>query len=127
MKKNNKKTTKIESEVTLEGMMTFGKLENGLHTADFQCCEDTHLEAYVAKCKVQCMRDGNVYMEELPKRVKNKALFRDDNCSLSLGRNDRYYFVFSIAASELDNLPSKLINQTSMIARKVLQELILKK
>ena len=25
----------IESEVTLDGMMTFGKLENGLRTADF--------------------------------------------------------------------------------------------
>ncbi len=127
MKKNNKKITKIQTEVTLDGMMTFSKLENGLHTADFQCCEDVKMETYIAKCKVQCMRDGNVYLEELPKRVKNKALFRDDNCSLSLGRNDRYYFVFSIDASELGRLPGKLLTQSSMIAHKVMQELILKK
>ncbi len=127
MKKNNKKTTKNQREVTLDGMMTFGKLENGLHTADFQCCEDATMESYIAKCRVQCMRDGNVYIEELPRRVKNKALFRDDNCSLSLGRNDRYYFVFSIDASELDSLPAKLTTQSSVIARKVMQELIIKK
>ncbi len=121
-----KKNKNIKSEVTLDGMMTFGKLENGLHMADFQCCEDTHMEAYVAKCRVQRMRDGNVYITELPKQVKNKALFRDDNCSLSLGRNGRYYFVFSIDQSELRMLPAKLISQALSTGRKVISELILK-
>ena len=63
--------------------------ENGLHTADFMCCEDALLEPFRGKCKVQMMRDGNVYITELPKRVRNKALFRDDNCSLSQGRDGR--------------------------------------
>ncbi len=123
--KQNKKNF-IERELTLDGYMTFGKLENGLHVADFSCCEDADVERFVGKCKVQRMHDGNVYITELPKRVKNRALFREDNCSLSLGRNGRYYFVFSIDQSELGKLPARLIHQAGAIARKVIRELILK-
>ena len=60
MKKNSRK--KINSQETLEGMMTFGMSENGLHTADFECCEDAVMEDFTAKCKVQLMRDGNMYI-----------------------------------------------------------------
>ena len=56
--------------------MTFGKLETGLRTLDFECCEDVAAEAFNGRFKVQGMRDGNVYMSELPKRPKNKPLFR---------------------------------------------------
>ncbi len=104
--------------------MTFDKLENGLHTADFECCEDIEMEAFCTQCKVQVMRDGNVYMTEQPKRIRNKAIFRDDNCSLSLGRNGRYYFVFSLDEEQLAELPEKLVRQASTIAQKVLRELI---
>ena len=38
-----------ESEVTLDGMMVFGKLENGLRYADFECCEDAEMEAFSGK------------------------------------------------------------------------------
>ena len=122
--KKIKNTTK--KQVTLEGMMTFGLLETGLHTADFECCEDVEMEAFIAKCKVQGMRDGNIYMTELPKRMRNKPLFRDDNSSLSLGRNGRYYFVFSMSQELVDELPKELVRQASDIAQKVLRELILK-
>lgn len=104
--------------------MTFGMLETGLHTADFMCCEDVEMEAFIAKCKVQGMRDGNIYMTEMPKRMRNKPLFRDDNSSLSLGRNGRYYFVFSMSQEQVDELPKELVRQASDIAQKVLRELI---
>ena len=125
MKKNHVKKTEISSEknVTLEGMMTFGKLENGLHTADFMCCEDALLEPFRGKCKVQMMRDGNVYITELPKRVRNKALFRDDNCSLSQGRDGRWYFCFSLDEDQLAMLPQKLVTQAGAIAQKVIKKL----
>ena len=110
----------------LDGLMTIGILENGLRTADFMCCEDVEMEAFIAKCKVQGMRDGNIYMTELPKRMRNKPLFRDDNSSLSLGRNGRYYFVFSMPQEQVDELPKELVRQASDIAQKVLRELILK-
>ncbi len=125
MKKNHVNKTEISSEknVTLEGMMTFGKLENGLHTADFMCCEDALLEPFRGKCKVQLMRDGNVYITELPKRVRNKALFRDDNCSLSQGRDGRWYFCFSLDEDQLAMLPQKLVTQAGAIAQKVIKKL----
>jgi hypothetical protein len=88
------------------------------------CCEDAQVEAYSARCKVQVMRDGNVYMTELPKRIRNKAIFRDDNCTLSKGQDGRYYFVFSLDEALLDELPGQLVRQSSAIAQKIIKELI---
>lgn len=113
-----------EKVLTLEGMMTFGKLENGLSTVDFQCCEDVELEAYIGTCKMQLMRDGNIYITELPKRIRNKALFRDDNSSLSKGQNGKWYFYFSLDGDRINELPAELVRQASAIAQKVVQELI---
>ena len=105
--------------------MTFGMLENGLRTADFNCCEDVVMEAFVANFKVQGMRDGNVYLTELPKRIRNKPIFRDDNSSLSLGRDGRYYFYFSLPKEMIEQLPEQLVRQAGAIAQKVLKQLII--
>ena len=113
-----------ERQVTLDGLMTIGMLENGLKTADFMCCEDVEMEAFSGTFKVQGMRDGNVYMTEKPKRKRNKAIFRDDNASLSQGKDKRWYFYFSIDEDQLGQLPEKLVHQASAIAQKVIRELI---
>ena len=77
-------------------MMTIGKTKEGLRTADFICNDYVEMEAFEGKCKVQMMRDGMMYITELPKRVRNCPIFREDNCSLSRGVNRRYYFVFTM-------------------------------
>lgn len=110
----------------LDGLMTLGILENGLRIADFQCCEDVELDAFSGTFKVEGMRDGNVYMTEMPKRIRNKAIFRDDNASLSQGQDKRWYFYFSLDEDQLEQLPEKLVRQASAIAQKVIRELILK-
>ena len=114
-----------ERQVSLEGLMTFGKLENGLRIADFSCCEDVQMEPCVANFRVQMMRDGNVYMQQKPKRVRNKAIFRDDNATLSQGQDKRWYFYFSLDEDQLELLPQKLVRQASAIAQKVLKQLII--
>ena len=119
-----RKSNILGEQVMVEGLMTFGKLESGQRTLDFECCEDVAAEAFKGQFVVQGMRDGNVYMSELPKRPKNKPLFREDNCSLSHGRNGRYYFVFSLDEDEVRLLPQKLMDQASAIARKVIRELM---
>ena len=124
------KTRKSEilgEQVMVEGMMAFGKLENGQRTLDFECCEDVAAEAFHGDFRVQGMRDGNVYMTEKPRRHKNKPLFRDDNCSLSHGHNGKFYFVFTMDDDRLGDLPQQLIQQAGNIARKVLKEIIFKK
>ena len=113
-----------ENQVTLDGLMTIGMLENGLHTADFMCCENVEMDAFSGTFKVEGKRDGNVYMTELPKRVRNKAIFRDDNASLSQGQDKRWYFYFSLDEDQLEQLPEKLVRQASAIAQKVIRELI---
>ena len=124
MKKKNSNNIPNESEVTLDGMMVFGKLDNGLRYADFECCEDAEMEAFSGNCKVQIMRDGNVYITELPKRIRNRALFREDNSSLSLGKNGKFYFVFSMPAAQVDELPDQLVRQASAIAGKMIRILM---
>lgn len=115
-----------ERQVMLDGLMTLGLLENGLRTADFTCCEDVELDAFSGTFKVEGKHDGNVYMTEKPKRIRNKAIFRDDNASLSHGQDKRWYFYFSLDEDQLEQLPEKLVRQASAIAQKVLRELILK-
>ena len=109
----------------VEGLMTFGKLESGQRTLDFECCEDVAAEAFKGQFVVQGMRDGNVYMSEIPKCHKNKPLFREDNCSLSHGRNGRYYFVFSLDDDEVGQLPQKLMDQAGAIAGKMLRKILM--
>ena len=123
---NLKAKKTIREQVMVEGVMTFGVLENGLRMADFMCCEDVSMEAFSGTFKVEGKRDGNVYMTEKPKRIRNKAIFRDDNASLSQGQDKRWYFYFSLDEDQLEQLPEKLVRQASAIAQKVLRELILK-
>lgn len=100
-------------------MMTFGKLDDGLNALDFADTEAAELEPFTATCKVQAMRDGNVYITEKPRRLRNKPLFREDNCSLTLGRDGRYYFAFSLPAELVKELPDRLVHQSLAIAQKV--------
>ncbi|SHK79874.1 hypothetical protein [Xylanibacter ruminicola] len=122
-----RKSNILGEQVMVEGLMAFGKLENGQRTLDFQCCEDVVAEAFQGDFHVQGMRDGNVYMTERPKRHKKQPIFRDDNCSLSHGRNGKYYFVFTMDEDLIDRLPQQLVQQAGNIARKVLKEIIFDK
>ena len=109
----------IEKTVTLDGMMTFGETDDGLRVLDFAATEAAAVEPFTADCRVQGMRDGNVYITEKPKRLRNKPLFREDNCSLTLGRDGRYYFAFSLPAELVKELPDRLVHQSLAIAQKV--------
>ena len=109
----------IERQVTLDGLMTIGMLETGLRTMQFECCEDVQREPFRGDFSVQGMRDGNVYMQQRPKRVRNKPVFRDDNSSLSHGRDGRWYFCFSMDEDRIGELPEQLVRQAGAIARKV--------
>lgn len=110
-------------EITLDGLLTIGKLENGLTTGEFMNCEDARIEPFSGDFRVQGMRDGNVYFTQKPKRVRNTPIFRDDNCSLTKGKNGRYYFFFSLEEERIEELPEELVRQASEIAKKVVREL----
>lgn len=106
----------------VEGLLALGMLETGLRTLDFECCEDIGAEPFEGCFKVQGMRDGNVYMTEQKKRIRNKAIFREDNSALSLGQNHRYYFVLTLDESMLEELPVRLVTQAKAIARKLVSK-----
>ena len=115
---------KLKKSVTLDGLMTLGQLDDGRHTADFACCEDVQLEQVKGTFSVQIQRDGNVYMTENKKRIRNTPIFREDNSSFSHGRDKRYYFVFSMVDDRIDEVAEELIRQANVIAQKVEMELL---
>lgn len=115
---------KLKKSVTLDGLMTLGQLDDGRHTADFACCEDVELEQVKGTFSVQIQRDGNVYMTEEKKRIRNTPLFREDNSSFSHGRNKRYYYVFSMEDDRIDELAKELVRQANVIAQKIMMELL---
>ena len=123
MDKNNDNTA-LKSQMTLNGMMTFGQNDNGLRLMDFACCEDVAMEAFTALCKVQAMRDGNVYITEKKHRVRNKPIFREDHSSLSLGHDGIYYFTFRMTAEQVEQLPERLAHEALAIAQKVVNEIL---
>ena len=118
--KHNSKKTQVQRTTTLNGMMTFGLVDNNLHILDFCSTDFAEMEPFIADCKVQAMRDGNVYITEKPKRVRNTPLFREDNCSFSLGQDGRYYFVFTMPKEQVKTLPDQLMRRALAIAKKVI-------
>ena len=91
-----------ERQVTLEGMTNYGKLENGLHTMDFMCCEDAEMVPVSGIFRVQVMRDGNVYMQEHKKRIRNNALLirKARHGRVSGTRDNGWQLTLKVFASE---------------------------
>ena len=114
---------KTKREISAEGMMTYGELDNGLHMADFMCCDDQEVAPFRGTCRVQLMHDGNMYITELPKRVKNKPLMKQKYSSFSLGRDEKYYFIFSISVKDLHLLPVMLMKEAKVIVKYILSTL----
>ena len=118
MEKTIKKTKRENLEVN--GFMVLGEFDNKMRLADFVCSEDVEVTPFRGNCKVQLMHDGNMYITELPKRVKNKPLMRQTHSSFSLGKDKRYYFIFSLSAEDLHLLPALLIKEAKAIVKYIL-------
>ena len=110
----------------VDGLMTFGTTDNGLHTLDFMCTECVEMEPFLANCRVQGMRDGNIYITERPKQKHNTPIFREDNSTLTLGRDGKYYFCFILPEAKVKQLPDRLVHQALSIAQKVERQIIQK-
>ncbi len=70
------------------------------------------------------MRDGNVYITERPKQKHNTPIFREDNSTLTLGRDGKYYFCFILPEAQVKQLPDRLVHQALSIAQKVERQII---
>ena len=105
-------------DVNYEALVNLGELKDGLRIANIVSCEDVEVEGFIGRCKVQILRDGHIVIHELPKRVKNKAIFRDDNSSFTLGRDGKYYFVFTMPEQLVYEIPHQLKRQAAAIAEK---------
>ena len=108
--KNNREKTSVD------GMMSYGQQADGLMTADFQNYDtETCVEEFDGNCHVQRMRDGNLYLTELPKpkhkKGRGEKLYRGADSTLSIGQNHVVYFSFWMDENLLDFAPDALIHQ----------------
>ena len=114
---------KDSREVTLDGMMTIGKLDNDLNQASFAPCEHVEVDPFIGRFKVQLLRNGYLYLEQLAKRIRNHPLFRLPHSSLSFSRNAKYYYVLSAPESEAEVLPD-ILEQEAHEAAERLREML---
>jgi hypothetical protein len=110
---------KVSRDVTVDGLMTFGKLDNNLNQASFVPCEDVEVEPSIGRFKVQILRNGYVYLVQLAKRIRNSPLFRLAHSSFSYGKNAVYYYNFYIPDSEAERLPDLLEQEAHEAAERV--------
>ena len=110
----------IKRKVTLDGMVTYSKLINGLVVADFKNYDpEVEVEPVAGKFKGRLMRDGNLYLEQLPRRIRHKPKYRQDHSSVSIGRNGKGYFVMVVDEAELDAFPQILVREANEAAAKM--------
>lgn len=115
-KKNLKKDSR---EVNVDGIMTYGKLDNNLNQASFAPCEHVEVPPYIGRFKVQRMNNGYLYLVELAKRIRNSPLFRLAHSSFSFGRNAVYYYNFYAPDSALERIPELLEQEAHEAAERV--------
>jgi hypothetical protein len=110
-----------ERQVTLDGLMTLGKFDNGLRTMDFMCCEDAEVEPFTGHFKVQGMRDGNVYMQEHKKRVRdNSTLLRKAaHGRLSATRDEAYQLTLKVFKREGLDVRATLLREAMELIENV--------
>ena len=126
IKKNSYKKTTIK-DVNYEALVNLGELKNGLRIANIVSCEDVEVEGFIGRCKVQLLHDGHIQIVQLPKRLRNKPIFRDDNCTFTLGKDGRYYFVFTMPEQLIYEIPGQLRRQAGAIAAKIEEALAIKR
>ena len=110
---------KVSRDVTVDGLMTFGKLDNGLNQASFAPCEHVEMTPYIGRFKVQLLNNGYLHLVQLAKRIRNSPLFRLAHSSFSYGKNAVYYYNFYIPDSEAERLPDLLEQEAHEAAERV--------
>ena len=105
--------------VTVDGLMTIGKLDNNLNQASFAPCEHVETIPFIGRFKVQLLRNGYMYIEQLAKRIRNHTLFRLAHSSFSYGRNAVYYYNFFAPDSEVEHIPDWLEKEAHEAAEKM--------
>ena len=120
-------TKKTHKNVDYEAIVSLEELKNGLRIANIVSCEDVEVEGFIGRCKVQLLHDGHIQIVQLPKRLRNKPIFRDDNCTFTLGKDGRYYFVFTMPEQLIFEIPGQLRRQAGAIAAKIEEALAIKR
>jgi hypothetical protein len=74
------------------------------------------MQIYIKKVKRTLFSQ---FFTERHKQKHNTPMFCEDNSSLTLGRDGKYYFCFILPEELVKQLPDRLVHQALAIAQKV--------
>lgn len=89
-------------------MMSFDKLKNGLHIADFVSTEYVEIEPFAGDFRVQSLRNGCVTMVQKPKRIRRGPIRRGDRWSISLTRDGMILINWRLPDTDIERAPQIL-------------------
>ena len=80
-----------------------------------------HLQKRPISSRSRVSTNACIYsaLSSLSTLTGNTPIFREDNSSLTLGRDGKYYFCFILPEAKVKRLPDALVHQALSIAQKV--------
>ena len=103
-------------------MMSFDKLKNGLHIADFVNTEHVEIEPFAGDFKVQCLSNGCVTMVQKPKRIRRCPIRRGDRWSITLTRDGVILLNWRLPDSDIELAP-KILKKDAREMAEALEEI----
>ena len=105
----------INKPIMVYGMTTYYQDEKGMKYSQFNSDFSTPVVSqYSIKAHVQRMRDGTLYVSELPKRSRSQAevLFKTTHGTLSKGKDNRHRLTFMVDDNKLEHFCQWLMEET---------------
>ena len=105
----------INKPIMVYGMTSYYQDEKGMKYSQFNSDFSTPVVSpYSIKAHVQRMRDGTLYVSELPKRSRSQAevLFKTTHGTLSKGKDNRHRLTFMVDDNKLEHFCQWLMEET---------------
>ncbi len=105
----------INKPIMVYGMTSYYQDENGMKYSQFNSDFSTPVVSpYDIKARVQRMRDGTLYVSELPKKIRSQAevLFKTTHGTLSKGKDNRHRLTFMVDDDKLECFCQWLMEET---------------
>lgn len=88
-----------------------------------------HLQKRPISSRSRVSTNACIYsaLSSLSTLTGNTPLFREDNSTLTLGRDGKYHFIFTMSETLVDELPEQLVLQALAIAQRTARTILKRK
>ena len=97
-------------------MMSFDKLNNGLHIAEFESTDYVEIDPISGDFRVQIRRNGSVTMIQKPRKIRRGPIRRGDRWSISLTCDGTILINWRLPINDIELAPKLLRKDAREIA-----------